>query len=72
MAHIGCPVLGDILYGRQAPGLIGRQALHAAVLRFLHPATRRETTLAAPPPEDIKECLRRLTIEGESDSFNVR
>jgi 23S rRNA pseudouridine1911/1915/1917 synthase len=78
MAHIGCPVLGDTLYGSTAPPmplppgqgggagpLIGRQALHAAVLRFSHPRTREETTVAAPLPDDMKHCLRALRAEGE-------
>jgi 23S rRNA pseudouridine1911/1915/1917 synthase len=59
-AHIGCPVLGDELYGRRADDLIGRQALHAAVLRFRHPATREEITLTAPLPDDMTGCLKRL------------
>jgi 23S rRNA pseudouridine1911/1915/1917 synthase len=71
MAHIGCPVLGDTLYGTRAPSLpddrgeadaplIGRQALHAAVLRFAHPRTRAELTFRAPLPDDMVHCLRRL------------
>ncbi|MDR3225038.1 MAG: RluA family pseudouridine synthase [Clostridiales Family XIII bacterium] len=61
MAHLGCPVLGDALYGRQAPEhIIGRQALHAAFLRFMHPKTREEITLEAPLPSDMVDCLRTL------------
>jgi 23S rRNA pseudouridine1911/1915/1917 synthase len=71
MAHQGCPVMGDTLYGRPAPALpcepggepeplIERQALHAAVLRFSHPRTRAEITVAAPPPPDIIACVRAL------------
>ena len=41
--HAGLPLLGDALYGRRgAPPLqIQRQALHAAALRFVHPASGR-------------------------------
>jgi 23S rRNA pseudouridine1911/1915/1917 synthase len=60
MAHIGCPVLGDELYGRAEPVLVGRQALHAAVLRFAHPRTREEITITAPLPDDINKCLHML------------
>jgi hypothetical protein len=60
MAHIGCPVLGDSLYGRDAGELIGRQALHAAVLRFAHPRTREEITIKAPLPDDLNKCLHML------------
>jgi 23S rRNA pseudouridine1911/1915/1917 synthase len=59
MAHIGCPVLGDELYGRRAPGgIIVRQALHAAVLRLMHPQTRTEITIQAPLPDDMLECIQ--------------
>jgi 23S rRNA pseudouridine1911/1915/1917 synthase len=72
MAHEGCPVMGDALYGRPVPELprepggepepiIGRQALHAAVLRFSHPRTRAEITACAPPPQDMIECVRALS-----------
>jgi len=61
MAHIGCPVLGDALYGREAPGnVIGRQALHAALLRFTHPKTRMEITIKASLPVDMAECLTTI------------
>ncbi|MDR2162642.1 MAG: RluA family pseudouridine synthase [Clostridiales Family XIII bacterium] len=71
MSHIGCPVMGDTLYGGGAPmalpdgvgepvPIIGRQALHAAILRFAHPRTREEITLAAPLPADMIACLRAL------------
>ncbi len=41
--HVGLPLLGDTLYGRRgAPALLlQRQALHAAALRFVHPASGR-------------------------------
>jgi 23S rRNA pseudouridine1911/1915/1917 synthase len=45
--------------GNGAP-LIGRQALHAAVLRFAHPRTREEITAMAPLPSDMAACLRSL------------
>ncbi|MDR1292622.1 MAG: RluA family pseudouridine synthase [Clostridiales Family XIII bacterium] len=71
MAHLGCPVMGDELYGKPAPELprgpgggpaplIGRQALHAALLRFAHPRTRAEITVCAPPPGDMVECVKSL------------
>lgn len=39
MAYIGCPLLGDWLYGEEAPALISRPALHAAYVRLKHPVT---------------------------------
>jgi 23S rRNA pseudouridine1911/1915/1917 synthase len=67
LAHIGCPVVGDPVYGRRrnAPGpealnTFGRQALHAAVLEFRHPRTRREMTFATELPQDIKMLVSQL------------
>jgi len=59
VAHLGHPVLGDVLYGRhpasywQAQG-ITRQLLHAAALRFTHPTRHDEMTLHAPLPADMR------------------
>ena len=48
LAHLGCPVVGDPVYGRKSrnanqPASLRtrRQALHAAVLEFRHPRTVR-------------------------------
>ncbi len=52
LASIGHPVVGDVVYGGQAcPGLEG-QALHAAFLAFLHPATGTPLCFTAHPPGD--------------------
>ncbi|MBQ3126329.1 MAG: RluA family pseudouridine synthase [Clostridia bacterium] len=55
-AHLGCPIHGDDLYGRAADDL-PRQALHAAVLTFPHPADHRPICLTAPPPDDLRACI---------------
>ena len=52
MAHIGCPLLGDWLYGTRDPR-IDRPALHAAALTFIHPLTGKRIDLVAPLPEDF-------------------
>ena len=39
MAHLGCPLTGDFLYGVEDPALIGRPALHAWALDLIHPIT---------------------------------
>jgi 23S rRNA pseudouridine1911/1915/1917 synthase len=49
LAGLGCPVVGDKLYG-EAPGPAGRLGLHAARLAFPHPATGVRVELAAPLP----------------------
>ena len=67
LAHIGCPVVGDPVYGRrrnaagpEALKTFERQALHAAVLEFRHPRTGRKMTFASELPQDIKTLLSRL------------
>jgi 23S rRNA pseudouridine1911/1915/1917 synthase len=68
LAHLGCPVVGDPVYGRkprnaaspQALRDFGRQALHAAVLEFRHPRTRREMRFASELPQDFKRLVSQL------------
>ena len=58
MSHIGCPLAGDELYGGQRER-IGRQALHAYRLQFLHPLTREAINVTAPLPQDMKNLLQQ-------------
>ena len=72
LAHIGCPVLCDMLYsGRSVieptlfglsagPPLLTRQALHAASLAIDHPASGERLQLAAPLPADMEGMLAAL------------
>lgn len=72
LAHIGCPVLSDMLYsGRSVieptlfglpagPPLLTRQALHAASLAIDHPTTGERLQLAAPLPADMEGMLAAL------------
>ncbi len=53
LAHIGHPLTGDFLYGMEDPALIGRPALHAGQLSFLHPITRERLQFEVPLPEDM-------------------
>lgn len=50
LAHIGCPIAGDVLYGGK-PWQEHQIKLHAQRLRFTHPKTGAEMTLEAPLPE---------------------
>jgi len=59
LSHLGHPVCGDAFYGRPSP-LIGRQALHAHWLRFIHPRDGREIILQAPLPGDMQRALQLL------------
>ncbi|MEQ8406023.1 MAG: RluA family pseudouridine synthase [Oceanicaulis sp.] len=69
MAHLGCPLLGDPLYGRgRASTLLRvdedktfkdfrRQALHAAVLGFDHPVTGEPLRFETEPPKDMQRLI---------------
>lgn len=60
LSHIGFPIVGDPLYGREEPELISRQALHAFSLKFSHPVTGAEISVKAPPAEDIIGLLGKI------------
>lgn len=56
MAETGHPLIGDSLYG-QPSTLIGRTALHAGQIHFLHPYTGTEMAVESPLPEDFGPLL---------------
>ncbi len=63
MASKGSPLLGDPVYGSGSPAApvraavaevgLTRQALHAAVLGFIHPVTGQALRFETAPPEDM-------------------
>lgn len=59
MAHIGCPLTGDFLYGREDKALIGRPALHSYKLEITHPISGRQLSFTAPLPEDMTRLLKK-------------
>ena len=71
MASKGAPLLGDPVYGSGAPALavrnaledlnFTRQALHAAVLGFVHPVTKTPLRFETPTPPDMQALEERLT-----------
>jgi 23S rRNA pseudouridine1911/1915/1917 synthase len=68
MASIGHPLLGDPVYGRTPPRLrpilhelhFARQALHAAVLGFIHPVTGAALRFESELPADMEGLLVEL------------
>lgn len=58
LAHIGCPICGDYLYGRELPELKDRFALHSARLRCIQPVTGETVEVVEPMPEAMKKLLR--------------
>ena len=57
MASIGCPVVGDFLYGTEIPQLPGRFALHASALTLHHPMTGDWLSLTSPLPASLATLL---------------
>jgi 23S rRNA pseudouridine1911/1915/1917 synthase len=68
LAALGCPLLGDKVYGRPPRDLavraiadaLGRQALHARLLGFVHPATGKQMTFSSELPPDMRTALAAL------------
>ena len=61
MAHIGHPILGDLVYGRKKPELgQSSQVLHAGALCFRHPRDGRPVMVFAPRPDYFEEVLQKL------------
>ena len=62
MASLGCPVIGDAVYGKSAldrklTPVPARQMLHAWRLRLWHPVEGREMSFEAPIPDDMADYL---------------
>lgn len=58
MADLGCPIAGDRKFGAAADP-IRRLALHASLLRFTHPVTRKPVTFELPVPAPFESLFRR-------------
>ncbi len=57
MAWLGCPLVGDFLYGEEDKTLIGRAALHSWQLSLTQPLTGERIARTAPLPEDMAALL---------------
>jgi len=61
MAFLGCPVVGDTVYGRKKPSIkIQRQFLHAFRLSILIPGDEEKRTFEAPLSNELVEVLDLL------------
>lgn len=61
LAFLGCPVVGDTVYGRARPSLpLKRHFLHAAQLTIRLPGESDTRTFTAPLPNDLAEVLQNL------------
>jgi len=82
LAHMGCPLLGDPLYGKQrafnttksdeeiavrdAIAKFKRQALHAKSLGFIHPTTKELISFETPLPPDMAHLVETLEALNKS------
>lgn len=62
MAHLGCPLTGDFLYGTEDDSLISRPALHSARLELTHPITGERLRFSAPLPADLAALISEEDI----------
>lgn len=65
LASAGLPVVGDVVYGRARgeEARLGRPALHAAHLGFVHPRTGDRLGFDAPLPPDLVALVASLHLE---------
>jgi 23S rRNA pseudouridine955/2504/2580 synthase len=66
LAHIGCPVVGDVRYGDKdldkalfmRRNISRRLYLHAHHISFIHPLDNKRLTLTAPVPDEFAELMK--------------
>ena len=60
-AFLGCPIVGDSLYGRRHPSVeIKRHFLHAQRLKVTLPSEKQARVFEAPLPDDLATILEQL------------
>ena len=60
-AFLGCPIVGDTVYGRRTPSLpLQRHFLHAAALSIKLPGQATAANFEAPLPTNLEEILQQL------------
>ncbi len=52
MAHIGCPIKGDLKYGAKRSNIDGSISLLARKIEFVHPVSKEQITVVASLPDD--------------------
>ncbi len=71
LAFLGCPVVGDRVYGLRRPTLdAARQMLHAWRLGFQFPGESADREFEAPVPEDMERSIEQArghSTEGQSE-----
>ena len=63
-AFLGCPIVGDEIYGRKKATIeIGRHFLHAYRLKIMLPGTKEQRAFEAPVPAELQKVLGELRGE---------
>jgi 23S rRNA pseudouridine1911/1915/1917 synthase len=52
LAHIGCPIKGDLKYGYPRSNPDASIHLHSRRIEFLHPVKKEQVVIEAEPPKD--------------------
>lgn len=61
LAFIGCPIVGDRIYGHRKQSLpANRQMLHAHQIEFTLPGESTPRSFTAPLPDDMNELIQKL------------
>jgi 23S rRNA pseudouridine1911/1915/1917 synthase len=61
LAFLGCPIIGDRVYGYRKQNLIAeRQMLHAYQIEFILPGETSPRIFQAPIPQDMNEVIQKL------------
>lgn len=64
LAHIGCPIKGDLKYGAARSNPDGSISLLSHKVQFVHPVSKKEIELISPLPEDalwqaLSQCVKK-------------
>jgi 23S rRNA pseudouridine1911/1915/1917 synthase len=63
-AFLGCPIVGDEVYGRKKPSIeISRHFLHAYRLKIILPGEKVSRVFEAPLPDELERILATLRSE---------
>ncbi len=69
-AWLGCPLVGDALYGGRPEWGLARQGLHALRLSLDHPVTRLPLHFTEPPPPDMAQALEQAGLYYNEADFD--
>ena len=71
LAHLGHPILGDFLYGREDPRLPGRFALHSTAIRLTQPVTGERIERRSPLPGALARIVETNVLPGAEATVTV-